>query len=369
MTFITPDILVVEDEELNRDIMARRLQSSEYSLRFAADGQQALDQVAEKKPDLILLDIMLPEIMGLQVLHTLRQSYSMVDLPIIMVTAIDEDSRIVRALELGANDYITKPINFPILQARMQTQLSLKQLSALNTEFLATASHDLRKPLSTIQDLASRAMHRMRSDQEYGQSQMLEDMNLVYQSAAYMRNIADCIVDMQASGFGQIRLTRVPVHIENLADEVIERHRGQANEKKISLISKHASKKLIIEADRSRIIQVLDNLLSNAIKVCSAGDIITIAIRENLNEVQVLISDTGPGLSDMELSRLFNTPETSQASVHDQKSSRPEQSLPGLSICRQLIEQHGGNIGAQNNEQHGVTFWFSLPLFKLRPVN
>jgi len=72
MYFTTPDILIVEDEEFNRDIMARRLESGNYSLRFAVDGQQALDMVAEKTPDLILLDLMLPEIMRLQVLHTLR---------------------------------------------------------------------------------------------------------------------------------------------------------------------------------------------------------------------------------------------------------------------------------------------------------
>ena len=363
MTFTTPDILIVEDEELNRDIMARRLQSSEYNLRFAEDGQQALDQVAEKKPDLMLLDIMLPEIMGLQVLHTLRQTYSMVDLPIIMVTAIDEDSRIVRALELGANDYITKPIHFPILLARMQTQLSLKQLSAMNTEFLATASHDLRKPLAAIQDIATRARHKISQQLEYRPQDLLEDMNLIVQSARYMQNIADCIIDMQASGFGQIRLTRIPIHIENLADDVIERHRELANERKISLIVKHASSKLIIEADRSRIIQVLDNLLGNAIKVCSAGDIITMAIREKDNRVHVLVSDTGPGLGDTDLDQLFHR------QVHGDPAGPYPESNSGLAVCKQLIEQHGGSIGAYNNEQHGVTFWFSLPLFKLHPVN
>jgi len=363
MTLIAPDILIVEDEELNRDIMARRLQSSEYSLRFAADGQQALDQVAKKKPDLILLDIMLPEIMGLQVLHSLRQSYSMVELPIIMVTAIDEDVRIVRALELGANDYITKPINFPILLARMQTQLSLKQLSALNTEFLASASHDLRRPLAAVQDIATRALHKLGSKQDYSSDDMLDDMNLVYQSVSYMQNIADYIVDMQAAGFGQIRLTKVPLQIENLVDEVIERHRELANERKVSLISKHASQKLITEADRSRIIQVLDNLLSNAIRCCGAGDIVTLSIGESEDQVCVTVCDTGPGMTEEALGQLFqDNVEQPDAAVD------MEQKTPGLQLCKQLIEQHGGKIDAFNNEQHGMTFWFCLPLFKLRPV-
>ena len=364
MLFSIPDILIVEDEELNRDIMARRLQPQDYTLRFAEDGQQALDHVADKKPDLILLDIMLPEIMGLQVLHTLRQSYSMVDLPIIMVTAIDEDERIVRALELGANDYITKPINFPILLARMQTQLSLKQLSALNTEFLATASHDLRKPLEVIQDIVSQSRHKLMSDNTINADEIIEDMGLIGQSANYMRNITDCVLDMQASGFGQIRLTKVPVHIENLIDEVIERHRERANEKKITLISKHTSKKLITEADKSRIAQVLDNLLGNAIKFCSASDIITISVKQEDDNVYVAVSDTGPGLTDDDMKNLFSK----NMSLSNKPTAGESTTGLGLSICKQLIEMHNGQINAQNNETHGATFWFALPLFKLRPV-
>jgi signal transduction histidine kinase len=364
MTFTTPDILIVEDEELNRDIMARRMHNREYSLRFAEDGQQALDQVADKKPDLVLLDIMLPEIMGLQVLHTLRQRYSMVDLPIIMVTAIDEDTRIIRALELGANDYVTKPIHFPVLLARIQTQLSLKQLAAFNTEFLTTASHDLRRPLALIQDIASRARQRLTGQEDYTEEQILDDMNLIMQSASYMQNITDCILDMQASGFGQIRLTMAPLHMENLADELVDRHREYANEKKISLICKHGSNKLIAEADRSRITQVMNNLMSNAIERCSAGDIITLAVHAVDQDVHVSISDTGSSLSNPELNRLFNR----NVELPDQAEDGELSTSSTLPLCKQLIEQHGGSIGAHNNEQHGATFWFSLPLFRLRPV-
>ncbi len=364
MLFTIPDILIVEDEELNRDIMARRLQTQEFTLRFAEDGQKALEQVADKKPDLILLDIMLPEIMGLQVLHTLRQSYSMVELPIIMVTAIDEDKRIVRALELGANDYITKPINFPILLARIQTQLSLKQLSALNTEFLASASHDLRKPLEVIQDITSQSKHKIMSGQQINEKELIEDLALIGQSASYMQNIADCVRDMQASGFGQIRLTKVPVHLENLVDEAVERHRDRANEKKITIITKHASHKLVTEADKSRILQVLDNLLGNAIKFCSASDIITITVSQKDEDVHVCVSDTGPGLTDEDLNNLF----MKNVELSNKPTDGEASTGLGLPICKQLIEMHNGQIDAFNNENHGVTFWFSLPLFKLRPV-
>jgi len=370
MLFTKPDILIVEDEELNRDIMARRLSTGEYAIRFAEDGQKALDEVAEKKPDLILLDIMLPEIMGLQVLHTLRQSFSMVDLPIIMVTAINEDQRIVRALELGANDYVTKPINFPILLARMQTQLSLKQLSALNKEFIATASHDLRKPLSVIHDVSSQARIRIANGEPCDSETMLQDMTIIAQSSSYMQGIAECILDNQTSGFGQIRLTKAPLHVESVINEVIERHRERANEKKIGLISKHSSEKLIVDADRTRITQVLDNYVGNAIKFCSAGDSISLSVKQQENSVRVEVNDNGPGLTEDDMKHLFMKDVELSNEATDGESS----SGLGLPICKQLIDLHEGQLGAFNNEDsdnesNGATFWFALPVFKIKSVD
>lgn len=366
MLFNSPDILIVEDNALNRDIITKHLKSRKYTnLRIAMDGQQALDEVALKQPDLILLDIMLPEIMGLQVLHTLRQQFSMVDLPIIMVTAIDEDQRIVRALELGANDYVTKPINFPILMARIQTQLSLKQLSTLNTEFLTTASHDLRKPLAVIQDITNQARHKLAAGQHYADEVLMQDLSLINQSASYMQNIAECVLNMQASGFAQIRLTKVPINTENLINEIIERHRKRANEKQISLITKTMPTKAIIEADRSRILQVLDNFVDNAIKFCSAGDSITMEVLQAEESISIEVQDTGPGLRDDDFNRLF----TKDVELSNKPTDGETSNGLGLPICKQLVDLHEGTIGARNNDEKGATFWFRLPVFKLKSVD
>lgn len=364
MYFTTPDILIVEDEEFNREIMALRLQSCNYNIRFAVDGQQALDMVAEKKPDVILLDIMLPEIMGLQVLHTLRQQYSMVDLPVIMVTAIDEDQRIVRALELGANDYVSKPINFPILIARLQTQLSLKQLSALNNEFLATASHDLRKPIAIIQDIAATSRLKLASNQPVDDAEIAKSFDTIAKSASFMNSIAECILDTQAGGFAQIRLTKIPLQVDPLISETIKRHLTHASEKRINLISKIEETSPAIEVDRSRIAQVLDNLVDNAIKFCSANDTVTISTRFDDNSLSIIVSDTGPGLTDSDFDQLF----VKNAELSNKPTNNEASTGLGLPICKQLIELHGGEIDAMNNNDRGVSFWFKLPVFKLKPV-
>ena len=120
-------LLVVDDNDMNRDMLARRLARRGYTVAVAADGQQALQMLEAQQFDLILLDIMMPGISGLDVLKILRERYSVADLPVIMATAKDQSEDIVTALQLGANDYITKPLDFPVVLARTQTQLALKR--------------------------------------------------------------------------------------------------------------------------------------------------------------------------------------------------------------------------------------------------
>jgi sigma-B regulation protein RsbU (phosphoserine phosphatase) len=120
-------LLVVDDNEMNRDMLSRRLSRRKHTVITAENGQQALDLIERESFDVVLLDIMMPGISGIEVLKILRESYSPNDLPIIMATAKSENEDIVEALKLGANDYVTKPLNFPVVLARVSTQLSLKK--------------------------------------------------------------------------------------------------------------------------------------------------------------------------------------------------------------------------------------------------
>ena len=119
-------LLVVDDNEMNRDMLSRRLIKQGYAVATAEDGYRALAMIAAERFDLVLLDIMMPGISGLEVLEKLREQHSVADLPIIMATAKDQSEDTVNALGLGANDYVTKPIDFPVVIARVKTQLSLK---------------------------------------------------------------------------------------------------------------------------------------------------------------------------------------------------------------------------------------------------
>jgi len=127
MTVSQGSLLVVDDDAMNRDMLSRRLARHGYTVAVAEDGEQALKMIEGQKFDLVLLDIMMPGVSGLQVLEILRQRHSMADLPVIMATAKDESSDIVEALKLGANDYVTKPLDFPVVLARTESQLALKR--------------------------------------------------------------------------------------------------------------------------------------------------------------------------------------------------------------------------------------------------
>src|SRR5580658_173612 len=120
-------ILIVDDEELNRDVMSRRLARSGFDVAQASDGPSALRLIADRPFDLVILDTMMPGMSGLEVVQRVRVSHSPSDLPIIMATALTRSEDVVEALKLGANDYVTKPIDFPVMLARINSQLLRKQ--------------------------------------------------------------------------------------------------------------------------------------------------------------------------------------------------------------------------------------------------
>src|SRR4029077_3837116 len=119
-------LLVVDDNELNRDALSRRLRQRGFGVTTASSGPEALSWLDRERCDLVLLDVEMPDMSGFEVLRQLRATRSATDLPVIMVTARTHGTDIVTALELGANDYVTKPVDFPVALARISTHLSLK---------------------------------------------------------------------------------------------------------------------------------------------------------------------------------------------------------------------------------------------------
>ena len=156
MNYADYSLLVVDDEEMNRDMLSRRLERLGFRVQMADSGAKALEMIQNQPFDMVLLDVMMPGMDGLEVLTTVRETHSIVDLPVIMVTARDQSGDVVAALQLGANDYVTKPINFPLVFARIQTHLSIKQAHSSVVSANASRSVSGATGSSRIDDRGSR---------------------------------------------------------------------------------------------------------------------------------------------------------------------------------------------------------------------
>ena len=154
-----PLIFVVEDDEPSRDLLVRRLRKRRYQAEPFKSGESCLERLAEQLPDLVLLDLVMPAMSGLDVLTEIRKTHSLYQLPVIVVTGKASADDVIDGLNVGANDYVTKPITFPVLEARIKTQIAVKQsiedlLQAerqrVMIESLGAACHHLSQPMTSV---------------------------------------------------------------------------------------------------------------------------------------------------------------------------------------------------------------------------
>lgn len=351
-------LLVVDDNEDNLHMLSLRLTRRGYTVAVANSGRKALDVIENQRFDLILLDIMMPEMDGFEVLTVIRKTHSIADFPVIMATAKDESEDVVKALKLGANDYVTKPIDFPVLLARVQTHLSVKRLSQLKDEFLRIASHDLKNPLWSIMT-ATQMVEEMVPPGQTMTEQSYRMLTMVTRQAQQMQHIITDFLDFQAAEDGQLMLSLGLASLNEVARQVIENNRDYATKKGTSLSLELATNMPLIQADVARISQVAQNFVGNAIKFSPKGAPPTI-VRTCVEEEAVLleISDSGPGLQEEDLKQVFSK----YARLSNRPTGGEKSSGLGLAICKQMIELHGGQVGVRNNSpERGATFWFKLP--------
>lgn len=350
-------LLVVDDNEMNRDMLSRRLKREGYTVQVAEDGYQALDMIRSQRFDLVLLDIMMPGMSGFEMLPMIRETYSLVDLPIIMATAKDESEDIVEGLRLGANDYVTKPIDFPVLLARVQIHLKLKELAQLKDEFIRIASHDLKNPLSTV--LMSAHIVRDKVPPGTVMPEQIHNMlGFIIRRGDEMQRIIRDFLDFQAMQDGSLSLELSPINLNDIAKQIIESNADYATSKEINLMSELDSALPEIRADSARLSQVAQNLVGNAIKFSPKGTVAVVRTRKSDNTVVLEICDSGPGLTEEDLSKAF----TKYAKLSNKPTGGETSSGLGLAICKQMIDLHRGKIGVFNNPERGATFWFSIPL-------
>jgi DNA-binding response OmpR family regulator len=212
-----PLILIVDDTRVNLQLLGKILMKVHYELAIANSGYEALDMVKEVKPDLILLDVMMPGIDGYDVCKALKSSPDTKDIPVIFLTAKSEKEDIVTGFDLGAVDYVTKPFNSAELLARVKTHLELKyardllakqneklkQLNDVKNEFLGMAAHDLRNPIGSITTTLSYILEYLNSNLSEKQVKFLRNIE---KAGKYMNVLLNDLLDLTAIESGKLTL-------------------------------------------------------------------------------------------------------------------------------------------------------------------
>ncbi len=376
-------LLIVDDEASERELLEALLKGMGYDVDVAADGPAALAMVDDSH-DLVLLDVMMAGMDGYELTRRIRSDSLVPDIPICMVTALSDKEDRLRAVEAGANDFISKPIDKMELAVRSGSLLntkaaqdaikghqadlaeknrllkeSIEKLSALGElkdEFLRMATHDLRSPLHGIIGFAS----LLESEIQVGSVVTDESLGWVatiVEQCQTMRTLIEDFLDLQAIEDGQMKLNPQPFDMNALVRDVADRSAGYAATKKIGVHAELMPGTLLVNADRSRINQVMENLVNNGLKFSDVGQDITISTQKTDRGVLVEIRDSGPGIEPKDMEKLF----TKYAKLANRPTGGEKSSGLGLAFCKQILDLHLGATGARNNPEGGMTFWFELP--------
>lgn len=352
---LAPRILLIEDNELISRWMFAQLGKLGYHIHALESAELALQYLRQEAVDLLLLDINLPGMSGIELLKQLRQDHSLLALPIIMVTAEEDVGQIVTALQNGANDYIIKPLNPEVADARIRTQLTLKHYATLKDEAIRFASHDLKKPLLIMQDIVEQLAHELhQTPANIDESIMLS--SLMQHTLTQMTGIVHGFLQ-QSTRQTQSALDE-KTDLNHLVSDVMRSNSRYAEQKHITLQSSLTESLPMIRANVFQLRQVIDNLLGNALKFSPAGSTTRILTTRDGDYLTLAVQDTGPGLRDDDFPKLF----VHGARLSNQPTGKESSSGIGLALCKEFIQQLAGEIGAHNNPDKGATFWFRLPI-------
>ena len=352
-------VLIVDDEKMNRDLLTDLLKPH-YKIMVAKSGEQALKAAARSsgQPDLLLLDIMMPDMDGYEVCERLKADEMTRDIPVIFVTAMGKVSDETKGFELGAVDYIHKPISPPIVLARVKTHLALKQslqaqkkLNEIKNRFLGMAAHDLRNPLSSILGLSDLMLNIVLSEEK--KAEFIASINRV---SRQMLQLVNDLLDVSVieSGHFDLRLKKHSLSV--LAAERAELVVDSAKNKGIELNCELAElPEMLFDSDR--IGQVVDNLLTNALKFSQSGTTVQLITRVASDSLELAVRDQGPGIPQEEIGKLFGAFKRLSA----QPTGGEKSTGLGLSIVRKIVEAHGGEIRVESAVGSGSTFTLSLP--------
>jgi two-component system sensor histidine kinase/response regulator len=317
--------------------------------------------LAVRRPDLILLDLLMPEMDGFEVCRRIRENPDWAQIPVIFLSSADDKGLIVRALESGGVDYITKPFNHAELVTRVRTHLALKrardelkQLAEDRDELLGILTHDLKNHLGGMDMSAQLLCDRTEAMADPKLRLMAE--NISHSSSQMLAFVKEFLAN--ASADHGLSIKTESISLNDAASRVVQQHREAAKRKQLVFKTALEGDGALVQADPAALNQVLDNLLSNAVKFSPPGKQIHIAVSSpGAQYVECRVQDEGPGFSEGDRARMFRR--------YSRLSARPTGGEPstglGLSIVKKLVLAMHGDLACESTLGNGATFAFCLP--------
>ncbi|WP_455211525.1 hybrid sensor histidine kinase/response regulator [Kaarinaea lacus] len=371
-------ILVVDDDPMLRNLIKLRLKRRGYVVYEADDGEQAVTAFHQCLPEIVLMDANMPGVDGFAATQAIKNLPEAKNTPIIMVSGLEDDESVDRAFEVGAVEYITKPICWPLLihrlanicasmqakQEIMQAKLNADRANQSKSEFLANMSHELRTPMHAILSFASMGEEKVFDAKP---EKLQQYFSRISESGLRLLALLNDLLDLSKLEAGAIQCHFKPHNVVNIVDTVLQEMGVLIKQKGVTVIHESMDIDARIVCDSEKIMQVVRNLLSNAIKFTPAGKCIflhyaatTVPATKSARQLPALalsVIDQGIGIPEDELSSVFDKFVQSSKT----KTGAGGTGL-GLAICREIIDRHEGIIGARNNDDGGATFEFKIPV-------
>ncbi len=363
-------ILVVDDVVSNVLLLKILLTNEGFQIITANNGEECIETAKTEKPDLILLDVMMPGISGFDTAVILKKEAETQEIPIIFLTALNNPSELVHGFQVGANDFLTKPFNKEELVMRVMHQVQLVAAKRIivrqNEELKRTISnrdkmysviaHDLRSPMASIRMVLNLVVSAISPD-VIG-PEMFELLDKANKESEETHDLLDNLLKWTKSQTGRINVVYQDFDINEVIPGVVEIFSMIAFTKKITLEYKPNCDKLVVRADNDMLKTVVRNFLSNAVKFSPENSTIEIITGIEGEYAKISIRDHGVGIAPERLGELFHKGETTYG------TSGEEGSGLGLQLCADFARKNGGDVAVESVLGEGSTFSVLVPLKK-----
>jgi signal transduction histidine kinase len=356
-------IVLADDNADMRDYL-RRLLRPRYAVEAVPDGEAALAAVRAQRPDLVLADIMMPRMDGLELLRALRADPETASIPIVLLSARAGEEASVEGLEAGADDYLIKPFSARELLARVKVHVDMararEQLEREKEEFISLAAHDLKNPLAAIKGFAQVLQRQLTREGALAPDRAAFALHNIERTATRLNALIVELQDVTMIQAGQpLPLQKASLDLAHLVREVVEQQRQTHTSHHLDLIL--PAEPLMLVGDAPRLERVLSNLLSNATKYSPVDTTIRVALSKDGEgsgaRAVLTVMDEGIGIPSSDIARIFD---------RFSRGSNVMSDIPGsgigLASVRQIVEQHEGTVTVESDEGKGSTFTLRLPL-------